>query len=68
MNNFTKDELELTLSLYQEFMKKYEFAEDVEAIVDKLQSLIANYCEHENLKDVGKQYKVCRGCGEEVNE
>lgn len=36
-------------------------------IKKKIQSMIDNYCEHEHLKGVGKEYRVCRMCGSEVN-
>ena len=32
----------------------------------KTQAMIDNYCEHDHLKDVGKEYKVCRQCAKEV--
>ncbi len=65
MNNFTKEELELTLSLYQEFMKKYEFTEDVESITNKILSMIENYCEHKNTRN-GDPCQECEDCGIQI--
>lgn len=38
------------------------------ALKNKIEKLIDNYCEHSALKDVGKEYKVCRICGDEICE
>lgn len=65
MNDFTKEELELTMELYQEFMKKYEFPESVDVIVSKIQSMIDSYCEHEfEKKSVELHAKQCCKCQE----
>lgn len=68
MNDFTKEEL-----MYIGDALLYSMAIDLRkdacmAIRGKVLEMIADYCDHENLKDVGKDYKVCRSCGEEIHE
>lgn len=56
MNEFTKEELE---NIYESLMNtEIEVFEDLPS---KVSLMINNYCDNENLKDVGKEYKVCRG-------
>jgi hypothetical protein len=62
MNDFTKDELEDLLSICEH--------SDVSCIeyMEKLTSLIDNYCEHENVKSLSDTDYVycCSECGEFV--
>lgn len=68
MNDFTKDELiDLNIVLCV-WVNKYPGDTITRNLQSKIESMIGNYCEHENLKDVGKSYKVCRSCAEEVYE
>ena len=59
MNEFTKEELTELLVLSYNDKISYELHE-------KIQSMLDNYCEHEQLKDVGAEYMFCRMCGKEV--
>jgi Tfp pilus assembly PilM family ATPase len=70
MADFTKEELEEILAwgdtyrgYNMSFMYKFQ-----KPLVDKIQAMIDNYCNHENLKDVGKNYRVCRNCAGEIYE
>ena len=51
MNDFTKEELiEIKIALQdKEINYKYEYGE----LINKIQSLIDNYCEHENINSLG---------------
>jgi hypothetical protein len=68
MNEFTKGDLLLMIMLITELKLDSTQPPCVHELSDKIQSMIDNYCEHENLKDVGKEYLVCRSCSEEIYE
>lgn len=66
MNDFTKEELEDILSwgdVYNEFGQSFAY-ELNKPLLDKIQSMIDNYCEHEwkHRYDVS-EYDECLKCG-----
>ncbi len=72
MNDFTKEELIMMCDGIVHIKKTCEVSNStrikLDDIDEKLCFMINQYCEHEHLKDVGKYYKVCRMCGDEINE
>jgi hypothetical protein len=67
MNDFTKDELQYLLEMV-DLIQMVNPSVNIDDLPRKLQSMIDNYCEHEHLKDVGREYKVCKGCAKEIYE
>jgi len=65
MNDFTKDELrELGISLRATGFTPYlstMFKEESMALLDKIQSMINNYCEHASLEET--DMRKCFKCG-----
>ncbi len=69
MNGFKKEELELIAECVEADFYHTNWSKCMyEPLMNKIQSMIDNYCEHSALKDVGKEYKVCRGCSKEIYE
>lgn len=70
MNDFTKEELkELLKWKYEDCYKNPCDQKIIDPLINKIQSIIDNYCEHENTKfimDVG--IDKCTKCGEFLNE
>ncbi len=67
MNNFTKDELEELLFFTELHKNKYRLKYPDE-LLNKLQSLIDNYCEHEPHGDFHVCVDKCKKCGVIVND
>ena len=69
MNDFTKEEL---IWLEQEIrlaIDEYQQPEIAYQIHDKVQSMIDNYCAHENRKQCNISEQImCLDCGEELHE
>lgn len=72
MNDFTKEELQIILESLVFFNKascpdhEKSFHEKEKECIKKIQSMIDNYCEHEQMKvDMGDYYEVypCKKCG-----
>lgn len=57
MNDFTKEELEKLRSA----ITNYDYCDD--KLHDKLQSLIDNYCEHQETENIGGWVWKCVKCG-----
>lgn len=68
MADFNKEELNILANCIVHSLSdpKTVITDKMESLVNKIESMLDNYCEHENLKDVGKEHKVCRGCGAEI--
>ena len=60
MNDFTKDELSNLRSCLDVCIS--DDGED-KPLMDKLKSMIDNYCEHESKIDIGEAPMVCQKCG-----
>lgn len=67
MNDFTLEELKVTLAAFDWIEGETSWPWDSE-LRNKIRSMIDNYCQHSVLKDVGKEYKVCRLCADEIYE
>jgi len=68
MNDFTKDELEqivAAICCLDGFMDERGYPREDELLINKLQSMIDNYCEHDfNEKSVELHAKQCCKCQE----
>lgn len=63
MNDFTKEELIDIYESYDEcFIHHSDVSEIEKSIVEKLQSLIDNYCDHKMCYGAG-EYTYCDKCG-----
>jgi len=65
-NNFTKEELESILNycdVYSEFGASWTY-KCIKPLMDKIQSMIDNYCEHLNTSTInpGDTVKICHQC------
>lgn len=64
MNDFTKGELKRLLLVIENDLEKFD-DEQLELLGSKLQSLIDNYCEHENhLLEQTIITNFCNDCGD----
>lgn len=61
MNDFTKDELQDILYFVNRYHEISEFYKPRE-IIDKLESMIANYCEHKNVYEDSNWFVGCLDC------
>lgn len=62
MNDFSKEELQLILK----GMSQYYLEKDSLELMDKIQSMIDNYCEHENKFYENGLKAICFKCNKEV--
>lgn len=62
MNDFTKEELSLIQYALKHTLNSGPCPIEMEYILEKIQSLIDNYCEHTLEYDSG-QYDICIKCG-----
>lgn len=67
MNDFTKEELEKLrdgLSVWLELSRAYEKLISLNELMDKIQSMIDNYCEHEDATSIhpGDTVAICNTC------
>lgn len=53
MNDFTKEELYFLRDYTTHFINNYD-SENAPEVLDKIQSMIDNYCEHEFIATVGR--------------
>ena len=72
MNDFTKEELEYLLEITDSIPivnEKYNGDYYVYRLQDKIQSMIDNYCEHENLEFIGDVYGYrCKKCEKQLDD
>lgn len=61
MNDFTKEELENIYSCVSDLSHGALCDEDQE-LLDKIQSMIDNYCEHKPIKEAYVYVEVCEKC------
>ena len=75
MNDFTKEELESFFLALTEIEKDPFFMRKIpiipacwweDKLINKLKSMIDNYCEHESTGDGAGLQQICRECGKEV--
>ncbi len=64
MNNFTKEELDYIRGALGNFILWHCYTNPIkiEELLDKVKSMIDNYCEHEHVYDPGLPQN-CRKCG-----
>ena len=69
MNDFTKDELDICREGISWLIESHskEYGEKEVALwfplMNKIKSLIANYCEHESKINIGEAPMICQKCG-----
>jgi hypothetical protein len=68
VNDFALEELKLILDDIDDLRFSKFYGPNNIALRKKVVLMIDSYCEHSALKDVGKEYKVCRGCSKEIYE
>ena len=68
VNDFTKDELEkINYALDITTFHNDEYEEN-EQLLNKIQSMIENYCEHQSTSDGSGLEQICLDCGKSFNE
>ena len=68
MNDFTKEELVMLKNLTRQHVNQFRENSDCIELMEKIQSLINNYCEHEPHGDFHECVDRCRKCGAIVDE
>lgn len=63
MNDFTKEELEKICQFFNNAIEDFHEPDSTYALRDKIQSMIYNYCEHENTENIGGWVSRCVKCG-----
>ena len=67
MNDFTKEELVMLKNLTRQHVNQFRENSDCIELMEKIQSLIDNYCEHESNGEMRLSYPgqwKCKKCGE----
>ena len=68
MNDFTKEELEIIIKIYEYGGPVGTYIEGMGHLINKIQSMIDNYCEHSSstsscIKIDGVSLLICSKCG-----
>ncbi len=63
MSDLTKEELQIILRSLESDGDYSTATCDYEMLMEKIHSLIDNYCEHESKIDIGEAPMICQKCG-----